>query len=59
MAERDCSVVWIVLLDQNVTVESAHLRDCEDADGTEGTCRNRKNLALCNVGAKLTICRTL
>ena len=59
MAERHCSVVRIILLDQNMAVESAHLRNCKDADGTEGTCGNRKNLPLCNIGAKLTIRSTL
>ena len=43
------AVMRIVALDQNVTVEAAHLRNREYADTAEGLGRNRKNLALCDV----------
>ena len=32
MAEHDGAVVWIVLLDEDVTIEAAHVLDTEDTD---------------------------
>ena len=52
MTERNGSVMREILLDQYMTVETSHLRDREDADGTKGTGRYRKYFALCNVCAK-------
>ena len=52
MSECYCAVMRIVFLYQYVTVESAHLRNSEDTDASEGTCCYRKNLALCDVSAQ-------
>ena len=49
VAERHGSVMRISLFQQYVTVESAHLRDGEDADASERLCRYRKHLALSDV----------
>ena len=35
MTEHYSAVVWVVLLDENVTVEAAHILDAEDTDATE------------------------
>ena len=56
MAECNSSMMRIVLLDQNMTIESSHLRNCEDTDGTEGFGCYRKNLALCHISAELAVC---
>ena len=45
----------IVFLYQYVAVESAHLRNSEDTDASEGTCCYRKNLALCDVSAQFCV----
>ena len=55
VTECNCAVMREVLLDQNVTIESAHLRNSEYADGTEGLGANVQNLALCDISAKLAI----
>ncbi len=49
------AVMGIALLDQHVTVEAAHLRNGKDTDAAEGTGGNRKHLALCDIGAELTV----
>ena len=59
MTESNSSVMRIILLDQNMTVESSHFRNCEDTDGTEGFGCYRKNLALCHISAELAVCGTL
>ena len=35
VAEHHGAVVWVVLLDEDVTVEAAHVLDTEDTDRTE------------------------
>ena len=35
MAEHHGAVVWVVLLDEDVTIEAAHVLDTEDTDRTE------------------------
>ena len=35
MAEHNGAVVWVVLLDEDVTIEAAHVLDTEDTDRTE------------------------
>ena len=35
MSECHCAMMWEVLLDQDMAVKSAHLRDSEDTDLTE------------------------
>jgi hypothetical protein len=35
MAEHNGAVVWVVLLDEHVTIEAAHVLDTEDTDRTE------------------------
>ena len=35
MAEHNSAVVWVVLLDEDVTIEAAHVLDTEDTDRTE------------------------
>ena len=55
MREGDGTVVRIVLLDEHVTIEAAHLRNSEDTDATEGACRHVEHLALSDVGAEHTL----
>ena len=55
MSESNCAVMREVLLDQNMTVEASHLRNSKHTDTSEGLCRYRKNLALCNVCAELVV----
>ena len=55
VTEYNCTVMRIVLLDENVSVESAHFLDAEDTDSTEGSCSYRKDLALCSVGSECSI----
>ena len=58
MSECDRRVVGIVLFDENVPVEPAHLGDAEDADRTEGSRLDGEDFALCDVGAELRVgCR--
>ena len=35
MSEHHSAVVWVVLLDEDVTIEAAHVLDTEDTDRTE------------------------
>ena len=35
MTEHDGAVVWVVLLDEDVTIEAAHVLNTEDTDRTE------------------------
>ena len=35
MTEHDGAVVWVVLLDEDVTLEAAHVLDTENTDRTE------------------------
>ena len=55
VSECYSSVMRIVALYQNVTIESSHLRNCENTDASERFCRNRKNLALCDVSNQFRI----
>ena len=55
MTEHHSAVVWIVLLDEDVTVEAAHVLDTEDTDRTERTGSYRNNLALSDVSAELSV----
>ena len=48
-------MVRVALLDEDVAVEAAHLRDGEDADAAERTGPDGQDLALCNVAAKHTV----
>ena len=52
VTEGDGAVVREALLDEDVTVEAAHLRDRENADAAEGLGSDRKDFAFCDVGAK-------
>ena len=54
MAERHGAVVRISLLDENVSVEAAHLRDGEHADTAETSGGHRQDFAFCDVGAENT-----
>lgn len=55
MTECNGAVVRVTLLDQNMAVETAHLMDAEDCNAAEGAGSNRQDLALCNVGAQVTL----
>ena len=59
MSECYSTVMRESSLDQHVTVETSHLRNCKYTDSTEGTCCNRKNLAVCDICAKLVVRCTL
>ena len=45
----------IVLFDQDVAVETAHLMDREDADAAEGPCRNGKDFSFRHIRAELAV----
>ena len=49
VTECNCTVVRILFFDQNMTIESVHFGNCKDTDGTEGTCGNIQNFALCYI----------
>ena len=55
VSESHCAVMRIVLLDQDVTVETAHLMDREDADAAEGPCRNGKDFSFRHIRAELAV----
>ena len=55
MAEGDRAVVRVALLDEDVAVEPAHLRDGEDADAAEGTGLDGQDLALGDVAAEVAV----
>ena len=55
MTECNGTVVRISLLDEHVAIEASHLLDSEDCDTTEGTGRYVENLALSDVGNKLSV----
>ena len=59
MAEGDGAVMREVLLDEDVAVEAAHLRDGEDADAAEGVRGCWQDFALGDVGAQLAVSRAL
>ena len=59
VAEHNRTVVRIVLANQDVAIEAAHLLDAEYTDSAEGTGCNRKNLALCSIRAQLVVCGRL
>ena len=59
MSECYSTVMRESSLDQHVTVETSHLRNCKYTDSTEGTCCNRKNLAMCDICTKLVVRCTL
>ena len=52
VAEGDRTVVRVALLNEDVAVEAAHLRDGEDADAAEAARMYRQNLALGNVASQ-------
>ena len=52
MAEHNGAVVWIVLLDEDVTIEAAHVLDAEGTDRTERAGSHWQNLALSNVSTE-------
>ena len=55
MAEGHRTVVRIALLDEDVAVEAAHLRDGEDADAAERTSLDGQDLALGDVAAEFAV----
>ena len=59
VAEGDGAVMREVLLDEDVAVEAAHLRNGEDADAAEGVRGCWQDFALGDVGAQLAIGRAL
>ena len=56
MTESNGSVMWIVLLNQHMTVD---LRDCEYTNGTKGSGCNRKYFSLSHISANLAVCGRL
>ena len=54
--EHHGSVVRIVLLDQYVTIEAAHVLDTEGTDAAERAGSNRQNLALSDISTQLGVC---
>ena len=55
VTECNCAVVREVLLDKEVSVESAHLLDSENADAAERLSSNRENLTFCNISSDLAV----
>ena len=55
MTEHHSAVVWVVLLDEDVTIEAAHVLDTEDTDRTERAGSYRNNLTLSDVSAELGV----
>ena len=55
VTKRNCTVMRISLRNENVTVETSHLRNTENTNTTEGTGRNRQNLTLCNICFQLGV----
>ena len=55
MSECYGSVMREVLFDQYMTIESAHFRNCEDSDCSEGTCCYRKDFTVCNVSSQYIV----
>ena len=55
MSECYCAMMREASLDQHVTVETSHLRNCKYSDCSKGTCCNRKNLSMCDISTKLVI----
>ena len=55
MSESNSAMVRIIFLNQYVTIETSHFRNCEYADSAKGTGCNRKNLTLCDISAQLGI----
>jgi len=55
VTECHSAVMRISLLDEYVTIEASHLLDSEDCDTTEGTGRYVEDLALSDVGNKLSV----
>ena len=48
-------MVWIMFLDQHVTVEAAHFGNGEDTDAAERACRDVEHLTLSDVSTELTL----
>lgn len=55
VVEHHGAVVRIVLLDEDVTIEAAHVLDTEDTDRTEGACCHGNDLTLCDVSTQLGV----
>ena len=55
VAECNCAVMRIVLLDQHVSVETSHFRNSEYANAAEGLGSYRKNFAVCDVSGQLAV----
>ena len=55
MSECYGSVMREVLFDQYMTIESAHFRNCEDSDCSEGTCCYWKDFTVCNVSSQYIV----
>ena len=53
VGEGHGAVVGITLLDQNMTVETAHVTDGEDTDAAEGTGLDGQDLTLGDIGAEI------
>ena len=54
VAECNCAMMRIMLLDEDMTVEAAHFLDGENADAAKAAGCHRKNFAFSDVGTKLT-----
>ena len=55
MSECNRSVMRIILLDQNVTVETSHLMNGKYANASERPGCNRKDFSLCHIRAQLIV----
>ena len=59
VTESNSSVMWEALFDQHMTVETSHLWNCKDADGTKGPGCHWQYLALCYISAQNVVSCTL
>ena len=59
MAECHGTVMREITLNQHMTVETFHLRNCEYANASKGMCCHRKNLSVCHIGSQFVVCGAL
>ena len=55
VAECNCTVVRVVLFNENVSVETSHLRNCEYTYAAEGLGSNGKNFTVSDVCTQLAV----
>ena len=59
MSEGYCAMMWIIFLDQHMTVKPSHFRNGKDTDGAKGAGCYRKDFSLGDVCPQFVVCGTL